>query len=416
MATVKEMYQYLKAKGLNDFAVSGVFGNLDKESGCLPNNLQNTFNTKFQLTDAQYTARVDNGTYKNFVGDHAGYGLAQWTSSDRKKGLLDLSKERKVSIADPFMQIDYLWMELHTSYFAPVLKVLLNATSVQEASDIFLTRFEAPANAASKKAERTAAGMKFYEKYADKAVVKVSGTNNFTPRLTEPSTSDKHWIHVSKGGLNECILISGNSCVPNCVGYAWGRFYEIIGKRPTLSRANAEMWYGNTADGYKRSQTPALGAVICWSKGKVGVGSDGAGHVAIVEQIKPNGDIVTSNSGYRTKRFWTQTFKKANGYGMNGYKFQGFILPPNSTPIKDTQQPAVSTPTTPATSSVNYRVKISATNLRIRKSPTTDSAIVSFIDPGVYTITAESTGKGATKWGKLKSGRGWVSLDYCKKL
>lgn len=65
----------------------------------------------------------------------------------------------------------------------------------------------------------------------------------FVPRTSAPSTSDKHWIHTSAGGLNECIKITGNSCIPNCVGYAWGRFYEIIGKRPTLSRANAENWY-----------------------------------------------------------------------------------------------------------------------------------------------------------------------------
>jgi len=28
---------------------------------------------------------------------------------------------------------------------------------------------------------------------------------------------------------------------------------------------------------------------------------------------------------------------------------------------------------------------------------------------------AESTGKGAAKWGKLKSGAGWISLDYATK-
>lgn len=39
-----------------------------------------------------------------------------------------------------------------------------------------------------------------------------------------------------------------------------------------------------------------------------------------------------------------------------------------------------------------------------------------FIKPGVYTIVEESTGAGASKWGKLKSGAGWVSLDYCTKM
>ena len=33
-----------------------------------------------------------------------------------------------------------------------------------------------------------------------------------------------------------------------------------------------------------------------------------------------------------------------------------------------------------------------------------------------YTIVAEAAGPGATKWGKLKSGAGWISLDYVTKL
>lgn len=167
-------------------------------------------------------------------------------------------------------------------------------------------------------------------------------TVKFSPRLTAPSTSDKHWIKSTKGGLNDCIEISGGSVLPNCVGYAWGRFYEIIGDKPKLSKNNAEMWYGNTADGYKRSQTPALGAVICWSKGVVGNEADGAGHVAIVEQILPNGDIVTSNSAYGGSRFYVHIYEKSARYSFGAYKFQGFILPPVQ--IKNVTSAAASTP------------------------------------------------------------------------
>ena len=35
---------------------------------------------------------------------------------------------------------------------------------------------------------------------------------------------------------------------------------------------------------------------------------------------------------------------------------------------------------------------------------------------GVFTIVAESEGEGATKWGKLKSNAGWISLDYAKRI
>lgn len=62
-----------------------------------------------------------------------------------------------------------------------------------------------------------------------------------------------------------------------------------------------------------------------------------------------------------------------------------------------------------------YLVRVKITNLNIRKGPGTNYGSTGFIKPGVYTIVAESTGAGATKWGKLKSGAGWISLDYATK-
>lgn len=162
----------------------------------------------------------------------------------------------------------------------------------------------------------------------------------FKPRLTAPAASDRHWIHVSKGGLNSCILISGNACIPNCVGYAWGRFYEILGKAPRLSRGNAEMWFG-TVDGYKRGKTPKLGAVICWRKGKVGNYADGAGHVAIVEKVYTDGSILISESGYKAFRFRTRKLNPPYSIG-GAYVFQGFIYNPAVTD-EQKKEPAADT-------------------------------------------------------------------------
>jgi uncharacterized protein YgiM (DUF1202 family) len=59
---------------------------------------------------------------------------------------------------------------------------------------------------------------------------------------------------------------------------------------------------------------------------------------------------------------------------------------------------------------------VTASVLNIRKGPGTGYAVAGQIkNGGVYTIVAESTGAGATKWGKLKSGAGWISLDYCQR-
>ncbi len=64
-----------------------------------------------------------------------------------------------------------------------------------------------------------------------------------------------------------------------------------------------------------------------------------------------------------------------------------------------------------------YKVKVKASVLNYRKGPGTNYAIAGTIrDKGIYTIVEESTGKGATMWGKLKSGVGWISLDWVDKV
>ncbi len=143
----------------------------------------------------------------------------------------------------------------------------------------------------------------------------------FVPRTTEPQTGDSHYFSQNP------FYQSGYG-MPNCTCYAWGRFYELSGERPKLSTANAENWYGYS-DGYARGQTPKLGAVICWRNGAVGDESDGAGHVAVVEQINTDGSIVTSNSAYGGSFFYMQTLTKESGYTWSSeYTFQGFIYNP----------------------------------------------------------------------------------------
>ncbi len=64
-----------------------------------------------------------------------------------------------------------------------------------------------------------------------------------------------------------------------------------------------------------------------------------------------------------------------------------------------------------------YLVKITTNDLNIRTGPGTDHSVSGHIvDRGVYTIVEESAGSGASLWGKLKSGAGWISLDYAKRV
>ena len=63
-----------------------------------------------------------------------------------------------------------------------------------------------------------------------------------------------------------------------------------------------------------------------------------------------------------------------------------------------------------------YVVQVSIADLNIRKGPGTNYAKTGkYTGKGIFTIVAESSGQGASKWGKLKSGAGWISLDYASR-
>ena len=66
---------------------------------------------------------------------------------------------------------------------------------------------------------------------------------------------------------------------------------------------------------------------------------------------------------------------------------------------------------------VPFLVKVSISDLNIRKGPGTDYDRVQFIPIGVCTIVEVRRGKGSSAgWGRLKSGIGWISLDFVRRI
>jgi N-acetylmuramoyl-L-alanine amidase CwlA len=65
-----------------------------------------------------------------------------------------------------------------------------------------------------------------------------------------------------------------------------------------------------------------------------------------------------------------------------------------------------------------FKVSIDATDLNIRKGPGTNYAKTGkYTGKGTFTITDVKPGKGSDAgWGKLKSGAGWIALDYAKRI
>ena len=154
---------------------------------------------------------------------------------------------------------------------------------------------------------------------------------------TSKPVNNKFYITKSKGGYSACIqgYPTDASCnvLANCVGYACGRFNEIIGsmKYPSLN-CNAENFIERAKNTYGLQVVsyPTLGGIMVWQKGATLSGNDGAGHVAVVERIDSANQIYTSESGYGSSAFWNSTRRNDNGrWGLgSGYTFRGCIVNP----------------------------------------------------------------------------------------
>lgn len=181
------------------------------------------------------------------------------------------------------------------------------------------------------------------------------GAIGFTMRTTRPA-NNKNFITRGSGGWNTCI--KGNpryqyaDALANCVGYASGRFNEIIniareteGCAYTTLNCNAVGFKERAeAAGLKTGSTPRCGAIMCWGK------EGSAGHVAIVERVNSDNSVYTSESGWGSSAiFWNSTRNNNNGrWGIGaGYYFRCFIYLPDDVQnaIEEKQPEPIPAPT-----------------------------------------------------------------------
>ena len=443
MTTDERIWSYLKGQGMTDAGAAGVMGNLYAESGLRPNNLQNSYEGKLGMADAEYTEMVDHGTYQNFGNDRAGYGLCQWTYPTRKAALLAYAKSLGKSIGDLEMQLGFLMKELSTGYKS-LLTLLKTATTVQEASDAFLLQFERPADqSATVKSKRAGYGQTYYNKYAKKGSATMGFTNSplATVKMISPNRTvnrnhaiDTITIHCFVGQVDAkrgCEVFQPSSKGASC--------NYVVGHDGSIGLCVEEKDRSWCTGGYKKVNGVNVPIRVNGISGSsndyqavtIEVASDTTHPYAITDKamaalIELCADICRRNgipkllwSGDKTlvgkpaKQNMTvhRWFAAKACPGDYIYERLGDIAAKVNAKLGAAPAPV------PTVSPVPYKVRITATDLRIRKGPGTDTAIVqSAIKPGVYTIVSEATGRGATKWGKLKSGLGWVSLDYCKKI
>ena len=197
------------------------------------------------------------------------------------------------------------------------------------------------------------------------------------------------------GGSSNNTHIGVEMCEPACIKYTGGATFTC--SDPATAKAAVDRTYKAAVE---------LFAMLC-KQFNLDPLKDGV----IVSHKEGCARGVASNHG-DPEHLWNQL---GTGYTMNGFRAAvkaamgaGGCNSPG-TPAKPTTAPETGKLTP-------YKVRITATDLNIRAGAGTNHPSKGYIKPGVYTIVEEATGKGATKWGKLKSGAGWISLDYAKRL
>lgn len=407
----KHIWAHLLQQIRNPYGVAGLMGNLYAESGLRSTDLEGKYEKRLGLTDAEYTSGVDNGTYTAFVHDAAGYGLAQWTYWTRKAALWNYAIEKGVSIGDLDMQLEFLVREMQKD-FKSVWNTLLSASSVREASDAVLLKYEKPANQSEEnQARRASFGEKYFDLYGKDGEMAVDiqkvidiasaevgylekasnaqlddktanpGSANYTKYARD--LADVSWFNGKKQGEKWCAVF---------VTWCFYKAFGIIAKDMLFQDHKDNCAAGcGYARGYFNNHgrlydSPEIGdQIFFWSSdlSKVShtglvVGVDGS-RVYTIEGNTSDGSSVIANGGAVCKKDYALNYKRIAGYGR---------------PDWDTASDGGDQKGGESSMSADYSAKVYAANgkpVNLRASASTNSKVLCKVPVGEYVNVVEET-------------------------
>ena len=150
----ERIYSYLTTSGMTPIGASGLMGCFKYESDMKTNNLENSYNDQFGLSDDEYTKRVDSGeesedqfiTGRNATawsgqtpGEAVGYGIAQFTSSNLKRDLYNKTVKQGKSISTLESQLDAIQDVLKER---GIYDTINNAKTPTDANKTFAWKYE----------------------------------------------------------------------------------------------------------------------------------------------------------------------------------------------------------------------------------------------------------------------------------
>lgn len=163
-----EIFKKCVALGMTKAGAAGCTANILAESGGKPNNVED----RSPMSDEEYTAAVDSGSYDGFCEDRLGYGLFQYTLPSRKEKYLSYFQGHGVSIGDAATQFYFAAKEMREDY-AFVWNVLTHTGDPYEAAYVMCMKFERPKNTEASAERRGKSAKEIYERCASAGVEKV---------------------------------------------------------------------------------------------------------------------------------------------------------------------------------------------------------------------------------------------------
>lgn len=200
----REVIEFLNEKNLNLAASVGILANIEHEAP---------------------------GVNTAAVGDHGtSFGICQW-HNERGKAMKKYAKpDWKTNLTG---QLKYLWHELTTGYkgvLKPIKKVPNTLAGCKQAADIFVRKFEVPANVDTQSSLR--------QKTAEELWKKCSITVNYT------NAEDKSKPPIPDGKQGKTIVIPSSvkqtGLIPNYTNYS---YYYPKWTKGTTQRKVADLWH-----------------------------------------------------------------------------------------------------------------------------------------------------------------------------
>lgn len=183
----EKLWNYFVGAGYNKFQVAAMFGNILHESGFRPDNAEDC---AYNIDESALVAGVDNGTISKdkfllwpsngcertyprepYTSGAFGFGISQWTATNRKTNLYERAKANNASIADLATQAAFLKEELDGSWLYPTHEATWKAVSsesgIGNAAEAYCKGFEIAAGCSG----RVTDANNYYTQFKDKEII-----------------------------------------------------------------------------------------------------------------------------------------------------------------------------------------------------------------------------------------------------